>query len=252
MAESLHACPMPHGSRARVGLAQSKIMGKAFATLRLTAPNSQDAIDTCLGDLQKHADRLVFGRWTVWSPPPRGRCVFFFQKKNSLTHKKKWKERWGVGDKGAKRDTHHPPTRKCPHIVSAWQHPAAPGSTRQHPAVTRQQTRQTLHPAHPGNPANTRQHPGNPATRPGNTRQPGNQGSSKGSVETKTCPLGNEGEFSAPSGCILSPSGTCLRKQSTLHVLITHPCTFTVCLYLCASERAKGGRAANRPKSLRH
>ena len=63
MAESLHACPMPHGSRARVGLAQSKIMGKAFATLRLTAPNSQDAIDTCLGDLQKHADRLVFGRW---------------------------------------------------------------------------------------------------------------------------------------------------------------------------------------------
>ena len=55
MAESLHACPMPHGSRARVGLAQSKIMGKAFATLRLTAPNSQDAIDTCLGDLQRHA-----------------------------------------------------------------------------------------------------------------------------------------------------------------------------------------------------
>ena len=53
-------------------------------------------------------------------------------------------------------------TWKCPHVVSAWQHPAAPRSTR-HPA--------TRHP-------NTRQHPGNPATRPGNTRQPGNQGES--------------------------------------------------------------------------
>ena len=55
-------------------------------------------------------------------------------------------------------------TRKCPHIVSAWQlHSAADPAN---PA-----------PGKPGNPAKTRQHPGNPATRPGNTRQPGNQGS---------------------------------------------------------------------------
>ena len=144
-----------------------------------------------------------------------------------------------------------PGTRQHPEVPPHRLSLAAPGSTRQHPAVTRQQTRQTRHPAHPGNPANTRQHPGNPATRPGNTRQPGNQGSSHKAYKPV---LGNEGgnRFSAPSGCILSPSGTCLRKQSTLHVLITHPCTFTVCLYLCASERAKGGCAANRPKSLRH
>ena len=37
-------------------------MGKAFATLRLTAPTSQRKVDATLGTLQKHANRLVFGR----------------------------------------------------------------------------------------------------------------------------------------------------------------------------------------------
>ena len=32
MAENLHTCPMPHGSKGRVALANGKIMGKAFAT----------------------------------------------------------------------------------------------------------------------------------------------------------------------------------------------------------------------------
>ena len=59
IAESLHACPMPHGSRGRVALAN----GKKTSTLRLTAPASQKEVDSCLQDLQKHADRLVFGRW---------------------------------------------------------------------------------------------------------------------------------------------------------------------------------------------
>ena len=63
MAESLHACTMPHGSRGRVALANGKLMGKAYATMRLTAPASQQAVDSCLQDLQRHADRLVFGRW---------------------------------------------------------------------------------------------------------------------------------------------------------------------------------------------
>ena len=40
-ADSLQACSMPHGSRGRVALAQSKLMGKAFATLRLTVPSDQ-------------------------------------------------------------------------------------------------------------------------------------------------------------------------------------------------------------------
>ena len=63
IAESLHACPMPHGSRGRVALAHGKVMGKAFATLRLTAPASQKAVDNYLHDLQRHVDRLAFGRW---------------------------------------------------------------------------------------------------------------------------------------------------------------------------------------------
>ena len=63
MAESLHACTMPRGSRGRVALAQGKLMGKAYATMRLTAPASQQAVDSCLQDLQRHADNLVFGRW---------------------------------------------------------------------------------------------------------------------------------------------------------------------------------------------
>ena len=63
-ADSLQACPMPHGSRGRVALAQSKLMGKACATLRLTVPSDQTAVDQHLNDLQRHADRLVFGkRW---------------------------------------------------------------------------------------------------------------------------------------------------------------------------------------------
>jgi len=66
-------------------------------------------------------------------------------------------------------------TWKCPHIVSAWQHPAAPGSTRQYPAAdpaadpanpapgsTRQPGKHPATPRQPGNP--TRQHPA--------TRQP--------------------------------------------------------------------------------
>ena len=61
-AESLHTCPMPHGSRGRLALAQGKLMGKALATLRLTAPTDQDTVDTHLRSLQKHADGLVFGR----------------------------------------------------------------------------------------------------------------------------------------------------------------------------------------------
>jgi len=60
-ADRLQACPIPHGSQGRVNLAQSKLMGKAFATLRLTAPTSQRRVDAALGTLQKHANRLVFG-----------------------------------------------------------------------------------------------------------------------------------------------------------------------------------------------
>ena len=57
---------MPHTAaeaETRVALANGKLMGKASATLRLTAPASQKEVDSCLQDLQKHADRLVFGRW---------------------------------------------------------------------------------------------------------------------------------------------------------------------------------------------
>ena len=38
-------------------------MGRAYATMRLTAPASKQAVDSCLHDLQRHANRLVFGRW---------------------------------------------------------------------------------------------------------------------------------------------------------------------------------------------
>jgi hypothetical protein len=61
-ADTLQACPIPHGSQGRVNLAQSKLMGRAFATLRLTAPTSQRGLDVALRTLQKHANRLVFGR----------------------------------------------------------------------------------------------------------------------------------------------------------------------------------------------
>jgi len=61
-ADTLQACPIPHGSQGRVNLAQSKLMGKAFATLRLTAPTNQRGVDAALSTLQKHANRLVFGR----------------------------------------------------------------------------------------------------------------------------------------------------------------------------------------------
>ena len=54
---------MPHGSRGRVALANGKLIGQVSATLRLTAPASQREVDASLRDLQKHADRLVFGRW---------------------------------------------------------------------------------------------------------------------------------------------------------------------------------------------
>ena len=37
-------------------------MGRAFATLRLTAPNSQATVEASLVALQKHANGLVFGR----------------------------------------------------------------------------------------------------------------------------------------------------------------------------------------------
>jgi len=63
MAENLHTCPMPHGSKGRVALANGKIMGKAYAPLRLTAPADQKVVDSYLSDLQGHADRLVFKRW---------------------------------------------------------------------------------------------------------------------------------------------------------------------------------------------
>ena len=62
-ADSLHACPIPHGSRGRVNLAQH-MMSKAFATLRLTAPTDQRRVQATLGEIQKHANGLVFGkRW---------------------------------------------------------------------------------------------------------------------------------------------------------------------------------------------
>ena len=61
-ADTLQACPIPHGSQGRVNLAQSKLMGEAFATLRLTAPTDQRQVATTLRTLQKHANRLVFGR----------------------------------------------------------------------------------------------------------------------------------------------------------------------------------------------
>ena len=68
-ADSLQACPMPHGSRGRVALAQGKLMGKAFATLRLTVPSAQATVDQHLTSLQRHADRLVFGRkWWLTKP----------------------------------------------------------------------------------------------------------------------------------------------------------------------------------------
>ena len=60
-------------------------------------------------------------------------------------------------------------TRKWTHILTAWQHPAAPGSTRQHPGSTpapgstRQPGTDPATPWQPGNP--TRQHPA--------SRQPG-------------------------------------------------------------------------------
>ena len=38
-------------------------MGKAYAAMRLPAPASQQAVDSCLQDLQRPADSLVFGRW---------------------------------------------------------------------------------------------------------------------------------------------------------------------------------------------
>ena len=60
MAESLHACTMPHGSKGRVALANGKLMGKAYATMRLTAPANQQAVDSCLHDLQRHTQ-------TAWS-----------------------------------------------------------------------------------------------------------------------------------------------------------------------------------------
>ena len=60
-ADSLHACPIPLGSRGRVSLAQHMI-SRAFATLRLTAPTDQRAVDATLGAIQKHANGLVFGR----------------------------------------------------------------------------------------------------------------------------------------------------------------------------------------------
>ena len=47
-ADSLHACPIPHGSRGRVNLAQH-MMSKAFATLRLTAPTDQRRVQATLG-----------------------------------------------------------------------------------------------------------------------------------------------------------------------------------------------------------
>ena len=63
-ADSLHACPIPHGSQGRVNLAQHKLMSKIFAALRLTAPADQGKVGATLKALQKHANGLVFGkRW---------------------------------------------------------------------------------------------------------------------------------------------------------------------------------------------
>ena len=77
MAESLHACTMPHGSKGRVTLTKGRVMGKAYAPLRLTAPADQAEVDSCLRDLQGYAD-LVFGRWWLTAdaaaqPPARVR-----------------------------------------------------------------------------------------------------------------------------------------------------------------------------------
>ena len=87
------------------------------------------------------------------------------------------------------------PTRQ-PGNPATRQHPAAPGSTRQHlevPAHPHSLAAPGTYPAAPGStrhrpgtpapprhhpgttPAPPRHHPGNPATRPGNTRQPGNK-----------------------------------------------------------------------------
>ena len=63
-ADSLHACPIPHGSQGRVNLAWHRLMSKAFAALRLTAPTDQQKVEATLGAIQKHANGLVFGkRW---------------------------------------------------------------------------------------------------------------------------------------------------------------------------------------------
>ena len=71
-ADSLHACPIPHGSQGRVNLAWHRLMSKAFATLRLTAPTDQRKVGATLGAIQKHANGLVFGRGDGGSPgrPP--------------------------------------------------------------------------------------------------------------------------------------------------------------------------------------
>ena len=61
-ADGLQACPMPRGSKGRQALAQGKLLGRAYAPLRLTVPNSAATVDKQLGALQKHANRLVFGR----------------------------------------------------------------------------------------------------------------------------------------------------------------------------------------------
>ena len=60
-AATLQASSMPHGSRGRLTVAQGKVMGKALAPLRLTAPHDEATVDRLLGEIQKHANRLVFG-----------------------------------------------------------------------------------------------------------------------------------------------------------------------------------------------
>ena len=75
-ADSLHACPIPLGSRGRVSLAQHMI-SRAFATLRLTAPTDKRAVDATLGAIQKHANGLVFGRrwWLTEKAAPQPRSA---------------------------------------------------------------------------------------------------------------------------------------------------------------------------------
>ena len=61
-AARLQASSLPIASRGRLAQATGRIMGKALATLKFTAPHSQGTIDKELARLQKAASGLVLGR----------------------------------------------------------------------------------------------------------------------------------------------------------------------------------------------